>query len=55
MTGKRTNSPFRKILVGYDGSPTAQKALDIAFVMARSEDSKVQDYRDVRDAFDRIL
>ena len=41
MTGKRLNSPFRKILVGYDGSPTAQKALDIAFGMARSEDSKI--------------
>jgi nucleotide-binding universal stress UspA family protein len=41
MAGRRHSSPFHKILVGYDGSKPAQKALEIAFSMARSEDAKL--------------
>jgi Universal stress protein family len=41
MPGKRHSSPFHKILVGYDGSKPAQKALEIAFAMAQSEDAKL--------------
>jgi nucleotide-binding universal stress UspA family protein len=41
MPGKRHSSPFHKILVGYDGSKAAQKALEIAFAMAQSEDAQL--------------
>jgi nucleotide-binding universal stress UspA family protein len=30
MTGKRQNPHFRKLLIGYDGSPQSEKAVDIA-------------------------
>jgi nucleotide-binding universal stress UspA family protein len=41
MPNRRHNSPFHKILVGYDGSKLAKKALEIAFGMAQSEDAKL--------------
>ena len=41
MPGRRHNSPFHKILVGYDGSQLSQKALDIGFGLAQSEDAKL--------------
>jgi nucleotide-binding universal stress UspA family protein len=42
ITKGRRNSPhFRKILVGYDGSKQAEKAIEVAFSMARSMDAKV--------------
>lgn len=41
MPGRRHSSPFHKILVGYDGSTLAQKALDIGFGMAQAEDAKL--------------
>ena len=38
----RRHSPhFRKIMVGYDGSKPAEKALEIAFSLAQSVDCKV--------------
>lgn len=40
MTGRR-HSVFQKILVGYDGSPQAEKAAQLAFSMAKAMDSKV--------------
>ena len=40
MTGKR-HSVFAKILVGYDGSPQAEKAAHLAFSISKSMDSKV--------------
>ncbi len=41
MTGKRRNPVFRRILVGYDGSPQAEKAVDIAFSLAECLDATV--------------
>jgi nucleotide-binding universal stress UspA family protein len=41
MTGRRHNPFFRKILVGYDGSAQAEKALDIALSLAQTLDAKV--------------
>ncbi len=41
MPGRRHSSPFHKIVVGYDGSKSSQKALEIAFGLARSEDAKL--------------
>lgn len=40
MTGRR-HSVFTTILVGYDGSPQAEKAAQLAFSMAKAMDSKV--------------
>lgn len=40
MTGRR-HSVFQKILVGFDGSPQAEKAAQLAFSMAKTMDSKV--------------
>lgn len=40
MTGRR-HSVFQKILVGYDGSPQAEKAAQLAFSMAKAMDSNV--------------
>lgn len=40
MTGRR-RSVFAKILVGYDGSPQAEKAAHLAFSMAKAMDAKV--------------
>lgn len=40
MAGRR-HSVFAKILVGYDGSPQAEKAVHLAFSMAKAMDSKV--------------
>jgi nucleotide-binding universal stress UspA family protein len=41
MTGKRNSPHFRKLLVGYDGSPQSEKAVDIAFSLAESLDATV--------------
>jgi nucleotide-binding universal stress UspA family protein len=41
MTGKRHNPHFRKLLVGYDGSPQSDKAVDVAFSLAECVDSTV--------------
>src|SRR5271169_2242775 len=39
--GRRHDPHFRKILVGYDGSKQAEKAIDVALSLARSVDAKV--------------
>ncbi|MGA8439056.1 MAG: universal stress protein [Candidatus Sulfotelmatobacter sp.] len=41
MTGKRHNPHFRRLLVGYDGSPESDKAVDVAFSLAECVDSTV--------------
>jgi len=41
MTGHRHNTHFRKLLVGYDGSPQSDKAVDIAFSLAGCLDATV--------------
>jgi len=41
MTGQRHNTHFRKLLVGYDGSPQSDKAVDIAFSLAGCLDATV--------------
>jgi nucleotide-binding universal stress UspA family protein len=41
MTGKRHNPHFRRLLVGYDGSPQSDKAIDVAFSLAECVDSAV--------------
>jgi nucleotide-binding universal stress UspA family protein len=41
MTGKRQNAYFRKLLVGYDGSPESEKAVDVAFSLAKSLDAEI--------------
>ncbi len=41
MTGQRHNTHFRKLLVGYDGSPQSDKAVDIAFSLAECLDATV--------------
>jgi nucleotide-binding universal stress UspA family protein len=41
MTGKRQNAYFRKLLVGYDGSPQSEKAVDVAFSLAECLDATV--------------
>jgi nucleotide-binding universal stress UspA family protein len=41
MTGKRQNPHFRKLLVGYDGSPQSEKAVDVAFLLAEYLDATV--------------
>jgi len=40
MTGRR-HSQFKKILVGFDGSPASKKAVDAALALAGSLDSKL--------------
>ena len=41
MTGKRQNAYFRKLLVGYDGSPQSERAVDIALSLAECLDATV--------------
>jgi nucleotide-binding universal stress UspA family protein len=41
MTGNRHHPHFRKLLVGYDGSPQSDKAIDVAFSLASCVDSTV--------------
>ena len=41
MPGKRQNPHFRRILVGYDGSAQAEKAVDAAISLAESLDATV--------------
>lgn len=41
MTGKRQNPYFRKLLVGYDGSPQSDKAVNLALSLSECVDSTV--------------
>jgi nucleotide-binding universal stress UspA family protein len=41
MTGRRHNAHFRRMLIGYDGSPQSEKAVEIAFSLAQCIDSTV--------------
>ena len=41
MTGRRQNPHFRKIMIGYDGSAQADKAVDVALSLAESFDCAV--------------
>lgn len=41
MTGRRHNPYFRKILVGYDGSPQSEKAADVALSLSQCLDATV--------------
>ena len=41
MTGKRQNAHFRHLLVGYDGSPQSEKAVEVALSLADCIDSTV--------------
>jgi len=41
MTGRRHNAHFRRMLIGYDGSPQSEKAVEIAFSLATCIDSTV--------------
>ena len=41
MTGRRQNPHFRKIMVGYDSSAQADKAVDVALSLAESLDCTV--------------
>lgn len=41
MPHRRQNRHFRKIMVGYDGSKQADKALEVALSLAQSVDCKV--------------
>jgi nucleotide-binding universal stress UspA family protein len=41
MSGKRRNAHFRHMLVGYDGSPQSEKAVEVAFSLADCIDSTV--------------
>lgn len=41
MPRRRQNPHFRKIMVGYDGSKQADKAVEVALSLARAMDSKV--------------
>jgi nucleotide-binding universal stress UspA family protein len=40
MTGRR-HSQFKKILIGFDGSPQSEKATEVGLSLAQSLDSKV--------------
>jgi len=40
MRGRR-HSTFKRILVGYDGSPQSEKAADLALALAKAMDSRV--------------
>jgi nucleotide-binding universal stress UspA family protein len=39
--GTRHNPYFRKLLVGFDGSPQAKRAVDVAMELAECLDAKV--------------
>jgi nucleotide-binding universal stress UspA family protein len=41
MTGRRRNAHFRRMLIGYDGSPQSEKAVELAFSLAQCIDSTV--------------
>jgi nucleotide-binding universal stress UspA family protein len=41
MKGQRCNPYFRKIMVGYDGSKAAEKAVDVALSPAHCMDAKM--------------
>ena len=40
MTGRR-QTMFKKILVGYDGSPQSEKAADLAISIAKAMDAQI--------------
>jgi nucleotide-binding universal stress UspA family protein len=41
MTGRRHSSPFRRILVGYDGSKQSERALEVALHIAQADDARL--------------
>jgi nucleotide-binding universal stress UspA family protein len=41
MSGRRHNAHFRRMLIGYDGSPQSEKAVELAFSLAECIDSTV--------------
>jgi len=41
MTGRRHNAHFRRMLIGYDGSPQSNKAVELAFSLAQCVDATV--------------
>jgi nucleotide-binding universal stress UspA family protein len=41
MSGKRHNAHFQHLLVGYDGSPQSEKAVEVALSLAECIDSTV--------------
>lgn len=41
MSGRRQNQHFRRMLVGYDGSPQSEKAVEVALSLAECVDSTV--------------
>jgi len=41
MDGRRQNPYFRKILVGYDGSPASERAVDVAISLAQCTDAEI--------------
>ena len=42
MNENRNNGQFRKILVGYDGSRSAEEAIEVGFAIASTMDSQVR-------------
>jgi nucleotide-binding universal stress UspA family protein len=41
MDGRRHNTYFRKILVGYDGSAASERAVDVAISLAQCTDAEI--------------
>lgn len=41
MKGRRRNTHFRKLLVGYDGSPQSEKAIEVALSLTACLDSSL--------------
>ncbi len=41
MEGRRHTAHFRKILVGYDGSESSERAVDVAIDLAQCTDAEI--------------